>query len=72
MLFQILLIGEPLEAVRAGEVLLALVHPSHVVFQLTRNPEPFAALATAQLKHVTLIRRIGKHFIQRILRHIST
>jgi hypothetical protein len=52
MLFQILLVGKLLEALAAGEILLALVYPLHVVFQLTRDPEPFRTLPAAQLQQM--------------------
>jgi hypothetical protein len=52
VLFQILLVGKLLEALAAGEILLALMYPLHVVFQLTRDPEPFSTLAAAQLQHL--------------------
>ncbi len=57
VLFQILLVGKLLEALAAGEILLALVYPLHVVFQLTRDPEPFGTLAAAQLQHMPQLQK---------------
>jgi len=51
VLFQILLVGKALEALSAGEVLLALMCALHVILQLARDPEQFGAQAAAQLKH---------------------
>ena len=57
---EILLVGKALEALRTGELLLTLVHPLHVVLQLTRDPEPFRTETAAQLKQTIIIEIIAR------------
>jgi hypothetical protein len=52
VLFEILLVGKPLETLGAGELLLSLVDPFHVVLELAGDPEALGAEAAHHLKHV--------------------